>query len=141
MNKYFQLFILAFISVITFNSCEYQPEKEYFREVQRADSANLGITINPQQTSYVISAITSLRYSLQTGGYKLYKVTVFVDEKAIGYYTVASSYFKLDPKDYTAGLHQLTILITTNSATGSIADLIGMEGFIYSRSWDMTVIK
>lgn len=138
--KYFGLLLFPSLILIVFLSgCEYQLKDEYYRDVKHADTANIQVILDPQQSTYVLAGITRYSFNALTFGYKLYNIKVFVDSTEIQSYEENIGIFTLDCRKYTDGLHTLSVVVTTNSATGSIADLVGAEGFIYYGEWDLIV--
>jgi hypothetical protein len=43
--------------------------------------------------------------------------------------------FELDYRIYTNGIHDMVLEVYTASGSGSIAEHLGMEGFLFSKSW------
>jgi hypothetical protein len=129
----------AILLVFLFTSCEYEPKGEYYKDIKPPDSAIIQIALNPQKTSYVISGVTNFSCTAFTFGHQLYSVKFYIDSIEINESADYSSGFIIDSRNYPDGIHILTIVVTTGSSTGSIADIIGAEGFIYSQSWNLIV--
>lgn len=139
--KYLNVFIV-FLLVISFAACEYPLNDEYHSNVKPTDPSTLEVSLNPEQTSYVLTGTSKFSCKALTKGLKIYKIKVLVDSDEIySYDDVDAAGFSLHCKDYSEGIHELTVLISTNSNSGSIADIAGIEGFVLAGSWELIVDK
>lgn len=137
----YQAVIAFFTLVVLLASCEYRLKDEYFKEVNRHDSANILITLNDDDNVCYLSGISTFDYKAYTDSLNLYEIKVFVDSSSVLTSENSTGHFTLDCNNYADGLHSITIVATTSSNSGSIADLVGAEGFIFSRTWDLVVDK
>jgi hypothetical protein len=116
-------------------------DEEYYREVALVDPNNLNISLTPIDSVYYLTGMTHFSCFALTEGLTFYNVRVFVDTTEITTYTNKMNNFYLDCKDYTDGEHILNIILVTNSTSGSLADMLGAEGFIHHLSWKLVVDK
>lgn len=135
MKKYFILFFPLACMILLLNSCEYQLKEDYYRELNKRDSANISVNLDSTDSFFNLSATTRFSFHAQTNDLKLLVIRVFVDSNEILNYGTSSGIFSLDNMSYSDGDHQLDIVVTTHSGTGSFADILGAEGFIFTRSW------
>jgi hypothetical protein len=139
--KYLSSFIVI-IFLIFFGACEYPLNEEYKSPVKPTDPSTLEVSLNPEQPSYVLTGTSKFNCKALTKGLKIYKIKVFVDSVEIySYDDVDPNSFSLYCKDYSEGIHELTVLISTNSNSGSIADITGLEGFVLAGTWELKVDK
>ena len=126
---------------LLFQSCEYPLDEEYYREVAQVDPNTLNISLNPTDSVYYLTGITHFSCNTLTDGLTLYNVRVFIDTAEIATYKDKINEFYLDCKDYTDGEYTLNVVLVTNTTSGSLADLLGAEGFIHHLSWKLVVDK
>ncbi len=131
----FLLFVLAFF----ISGCEYNTDKEYFSNVKMPNSVNVSVVLNPSDSVYNISDEMSFNGYAIADSLKCYGMQVFVDETQVYMQANNYCYFSLRAADYTDGYHKLTVVVTTNSGSHSLADMIGAEGFNTAFSWDLFI--
>ena len=121
--------------------CEYQSDKEFFRNVEPTDSASVNVVLNPSDSVIYLAGVRGFSYLAVTDSLKCYNVSVFVDTTLISDKDTEYGYFNLDANDYVDGNYVLTIVATTSSGSGSLADILGAEGFLFAFTWDLIVDK
>jgi len=140
MMRYRYLFPGFLILLLFAASCEYNLKDEYYKVTKRVDSANIQILLDPQADVYILAGINLYNFEVLTNGLTLYQVKVYVDTAEIHVSPLEElNYFTLDCRNYTNGSHTLTVEVITNSNSGSVADLVGAEGFIHSYTWELIV--
>lgn len=127
--------------ILMFQSCEYPLDEEYYREVAQVDPNTLNVSLSPTDSVYYLTGITHFSCNTLTDGLTLYDVRVFIDTTEITTYKDKINDFYLDCKDYTDGEYILNVVLVTSTTSGSLADLLGAEGFIYHLSWRLVVDK
>lgn len=140
MMKLIKLLYFILLTLL-FQSCEYPLDEEYYREVAQVDPNTLNISLNPTDSVYYLTGITHFSCNTLTDGLTLYNVRVFIDTAEIATYKDKINEFYLDCKDYTDGEYTLNVVLVTNTTSGSLADLLGAEGFIHHLSWKLVVDK
>jgi hypothetical protein len=132
------LFLLGLLAIC---ACEYTPTGLYEKDVSpQIDPAALQqlridlLSMSPHDTLH-ISRWTSFFYNISTGNLQLYRVvrkinggTVGVDEGPIGE-------FIIDPSLMRTGFHTFSLEAYAQTGTGSLADKVGAEQVVFSRSW------
>jgi len=136
----------AFISLIIFtstllllNSCEYRLKDEYYRDVDKPGTANIEVSLNDIDTAFNVIGNMTLQYTATTGNLEILYIKCFVDGKLYESITGNQGYILLHSEGYSDGRHSIDIVVTTHSGSGSLADLVGAEGFQYLRSWNFNV--
>lgn len=127
---------------VLFN-CDFEPEGEFFSEVDPGDGANLAIDLNSMSdtdTAFVFST-TSFSFSNQASPGVGRKTSIIIDNKVTQVITAASGTFTINPDLYSDGVHSLAIEFTGSSASGSLADLHGMEDAVVKKQWVLVVDK
>jgi len=135
------LLCIVFLLLLFIGGCEFHSDNEYFREVQKTDSAAISISLDPSDSIVYLAGDQRFNYLAITDSLKCYNVKVFVDTTKISDIDEAYGSFNLSADDYADGHYVLTIVATTSSGSGSLADVVGAEGFLFSFSWDMFVDK
>lgn len=138
---FFVFYLLILLSISILWGCEYHSDNEYFREVQKPDSAVISINLDPSDKIIYLAGIQKFNYLAVTDSLKCYNVKVFVDTTTISDKDEGFGSFTLNSKDYADGHYTLTLVATTSSGSGSLADIVGAEGFLFSFSWDLVVDK
>jgi len=134
------LFYLLII-LITFVSCEYELHEEYVNDIEKPDASKIHIQLNPNKDEYTIYGDAVFLCEALTQGIKIYQIKAYVDGIEINNQDIDKSSFTLRANNYAEGKHTLSVEISTNTGTGSIADILGAEGFIFNGSWDLYVDK
>lgn len=135
----FTCFVLLF--AVFLESCEYHTDKENFQDVRKPDTATCSLILDPSDTIYYLTEGTSFSYQLFSDNRKFYFINVFIDTVKIAENDVSQKFFYVDVDKYSDGYHKLTIVATTGSGSGSLADFLGAEGFVFNFSWDIYIDK
>jgi hypothetical protein len=128
-------FIVPVLMILLLWGCEYEPEKENFREVEPPSmyrTFDLEITpstdtIEVFNTAQFLYNINAGNLRLQSGGFSM----AGVNWKIFSY----AGEFTINPVEFRPGLDTLKLQIITNSGTGSLADFAGVEGYMVERHW------
>lgn len=127
--------------VLLFAQCEYKPHLVYTRDIKKPDTAFIVVTLTPTDSVYTLYEPTWLYYDLRTFGLPVYSVAFFLDEDRIKDGTDTTGSVYIPYYQYQLGDHTLTMVVTTGSNSGSLADLLQAEGFIYSESWKVIFVQ
>ncbi len=130
--------ILAVLIVAGFASCEYQLNSDNFRDIAPPDTTKtIHINLSPFEKQYVFTVPTFVTYDLNTFGLNVYNVEFFVGEQSIHKGNTQTDDFMFEPSPWGIGIETMTMVVTTNSNTGSLADLLGAEGLVFQYSWEV----
>lgn len=134
--KTLPLLLLFFVGIFIFQSCEFQPNSENFIEITPPDTTRtIQITLSPLETEYIFTVPTEINYDLNTFDLSVYNVEFFIGDQSIHSGSEAAGFFIFEPSPWGIGPQTLTMVVTTNTNTGSLADLMGAEGLIFQNSW------
>lgn len=132
------IFITLLIAALS--SCEFEPSGENFIDLAQPDTTKMiQVDLSPFETQYIFTKYTNVHYNLNTFGLKIYNVEFFIDQQSIHQGIEADGFFVFSPANYGRGNKTLTMVITTNSNTGSLADIIGAEALVYSQAWNLVL--
>lgn len=130
-------------------SCEYKAEGDFYREVEPpVAEVPFEIRLNqiqPTETIYLFG-IARLILHLNTGGKELYDLKIAIDGQILEhdrpYDTPTGTYqFTINPWEVSNGNHKLSISIITASGSGSLADMMGMEGYQGEMEWNVYTVN
>jgi len=138
MKSLFFFFIIAALLI----SCEYKTNEDYFREVEPpAAFAPIEINLNdvdPADTIYIIDQ-TVLTFGLNTYSRELKELHFMLGTNEL--HPSSGNKLVIRPVDFDAGKYKLTVVAAFSSGTGSLADMMGMEGYMGEISWNICIIK
>ena len=140
-NTYFLIFVVILIS-----SCEYRLEETNYREIEPPSGyvtleINLN-NINPLDTIYILVP-TKLICTLNTEQGKILQVDIRINDISIPIVDFSQSNisFIVDPDRIGYGKYELKMDCVTSSGSGSLADLMGFEGYGFEAFWNVKVVK
>lgn len=133
---------LIFIVLQTLYSCEFSPQDAPLTELDPpGNPPPINISLNNGYDTLRIDWITNFTYNV-TGKNRLLSVSVSFEGKEIHHYLGENSQkfsFVLDPSGCQNGIYPLNIEIITSSGTGSLAEKLGAEGYIYQCEWPVII--
>jgi len=132
---------LIFLLLAFLCNCSYKPKLEFDRGIKKPDSAVIGISLSPRDTAYTFYESADLDFSLSTFGLPLYSVRFFMNDNNIYLNEDTAGTLHLDFYTYYPGTYTLTMVVTTGSNSGSLADLLHSEGFVFSQNWKIHFIR
>jgi len=133
--------VTTVLFILCIAGCEYHTDKEYVSTVHKPENANISLNLDPSDSIIYLAGIKSFNYQTIVDSLKFYNVTVFVDTTKIIEKDEKTGSFTLNANDYPDGHYTLKIVATTGTGSGSLADILGGEGFLFSFSWDIIVDK
>ena len=137
-------YYILIIIIVLFTSCEYSPSGSNFVELTKpADSIAIGISlndINPADTIYIYQD-TRISVKLFADSKDLRQATVFLDSQQYYLWNSSDNFdFVIRPYEVEEGVHKLTVNAVFASGSGSLAEIMGMEGYMGEMSWNIRVI-
>lgn len=132
--------LIAFVSFLV-QSCEYESHKVYNLPVNTNISPpNIQtIELNFETDTLVMYGATSVNFKFKSDNQQIEMVKLLVDNTEIGTVYGDNGSFNIYADDLSSGGHDLELLIFTGSGSGSIADALGAESYIASKSWKLVV--
>jgi len=137
------LFAITTLFYFTIASCEYN-ENEIFER-------NLDTNVTPPNIETVYLDLASdqdtvdllynrIFFSFKSSNQKIKFVIFFIDGDSVGTANSNKGYFDLNYQFLYVGTHKLKIELFTSSGTGSIADSVNAEGFLFTtKEWVIKV--
>lgn len=135
-NYLIVLFCLFIISSLS-NSCEFEPHKVYERTVIENVSAPeiQIIELNLEYDTIFLYGSKQVRFNFQSSDQGILAVRFTIDNEEEYLVKSNKGTFYLDYRMATNGIHSLVLEVFTESGSGSIAEIFGREGFVFSKSW------
>ncbi len=129
----FFLFLIAFLS----NSCEFEPHKVYERTVIENVSAPeiQIIELNLEYDTIFLYGSKQIRFNFLSSDQDILAVRFTIDNAEKYLVKSNEGTFYLDYGMAVNGIHSLVLEVYTEAGSGSIAEHLGMEGFVFSKSW------
>lgn len=140
MYRLLSVMTLIALAIYT-SSCEYNLHEEYVSDIVMTDTIPVEIRLSPYETEYNLGGQKTFSYVALLNDLKLYYVNIFVDTTSVFNGSSQNGDFSLDARDYTDGDHVLSIVVLSSSGSGSLADILGAEGFQHLFQWVLHVDK
>jgi len=137
------IFYFILTIVFTLISCRYDPKGENFIELNPPDDvAVIEISlnnINPSDTIYMYRDM-QIFIKLNAEDKKLKETTIYLDEDMYSRSWSNSIDFYLRLDNMSEGVHTLTVNAVFFSGSGSLAEIMGLEGYVGEITWNIRVI-
>jgi len=140
MNKRNIILLLTIVSL--FAACEYEPSGNNFVKLNPPpDNIPIAILLNDVNPSDTIFLYHNTLFSIQADPRDdLLETIVILDNQEYKTFSGNSLSFAMSPDQLSEGVHKITVIAIFSSGTGSLADLMGLEGYIGEVSWNIRVI-
>ena len=130
--------------IFVLTSCEYEPNGDNFIELTPPESSiilDISLNdINPSDTIYVYQD-TKISIKINAGNKKLQQAVVLLDGKEFYYLRNNSPFdFIINPNKFEERTYKLTVNAVFASGTGSLAEMMGLEGYMGEMSWNIHII-
>lgn len=138
--KYLWIFFLP----IAFSGCEFNPSEipETPIEPPGSNPPVLFIEVKPDMDTLKLGSDVWAEFNFKSPEAPIRQVRVVFDELTVYEGEYNPQYlpkFFIATGSYTEGLHHFTIQAFTGSNTGSIADKVGAEGYLFEVKWPVTI--
>ncbi len=135
--------IVLFLLFFSF-SCEFTPSEipETFVEQPDGNAPFLHIEVQPDMDTLKLASDVRTEFRLTSQEADIHWVKITLDDNNV-YYSdynsgaLPSAYVSI--ANYSEGLHYFTIQAFTASNSGSIADKMGAEGYLYEVQWPVII--
>jgi hypothetical protein len=143
MKTHISEFLLIVSYIITFSSCEYETIAVYNRSVNKNVVAPTiqTVELNLNSDTITIYSDSTIIFKFSSSNQAINSVDFLIDGNLLSSVNSNTGVFNLQYNTLSEGIHSITIQVYTCSGTGSIADHLGAEVFLYSKSWKLNVIK
>jgi hypothetical protein len=133
----FLISIIIFM-LLTVSSCEYKPTDVYDRKIIHDPSSPsieaVELNLNEDTIFFYLTEMI-INFSFRSSNQEINLVKFSVDGTEKMAVESSSGQFKFDNIYFPFGIHSLKIDVFTHSGSSSIADLLGMERYMFSKTW------
>lgn len=142
-------FITLLSLVVLAVACTYELEGEFFNEIDLTKEPQISVSLNDLQPGATVTILQTVHftfdYSIDPGRIKSFNILIDsahgVSGNTIQNDSGITLGFDINPGDAGPGLHNLQIIVTSTSGTGSIADVEGLEQRVVVTSWKLNFIN
>ena len=134
--------VLLFLLVCFLHSCEYDPKGIYERNVTKdIPPPDIQIVdLNLDNDTVFLYAGIPVNFRFSSTNQEIRSVRFIIDDTIDKYTAYSNSgVFNVDYGEFIEGRHKLLLEIVTASGTGSIAEHMGAEGYLFSKTWELEV--
>jgi hypothetical protein len=131
-------FVLLFLS-----ACQFSPNDIDFVELEEPKEPELEIVeLSLDNDTVFLTYYQDIQFNFSAGEHEVLQVGILIDGEEKYTRSNYQDEFTVLAADLTEGIHKLSFSVITNSNSGSIADLLGYEGFQFiSNEWTLVCIK
>lgn len=148
MFPFYRFSLLKVIIVLSclLTSCEFQPHDIPENNIEKPSEIGppIVINLNDYNDTIMIGYITNFNYEISGTTNKIVAVQIRIGETIIHEYIADNQQtfsFTFDPLNIPDGNYQLSIQIYTSTGSGSLAERLGMEGYLYNLDWPVIIDK
>ncbi len=139
MKFHYSTLLFAILVLI---SCEFEPSGEYFTVVKEPHHVPpIVVDLNVVTDTILIELYGTLTFEFQTADRKFHWIRFCIGNNCETYYSHTGSFAISAYYNVSFGTHDLAIEVYTGTGSGSIADALGFEGFLYSKTWTLIVLE
>jgi len=128
--------------ILLFYSCEYELQDDFYNNIDKdVDKPTATVELNFATDTLYLSYPSYIDFKIEAGNHKFNWVNFYINNIKYGTYYSSTGSFEISPSryNYTDGTYQIKIEAFSNSGTGSIADCVGSEGFLFTYNWVMVI--
>ncbi len=149
MGDYIKLFVISVAFVLFLSSCEYSPSDIPLTKIEQLPPPDIGIILNPEMDTVRLACPTYIGYQINVSYRDVYALRFLIDDITIADIQSDNLYnlgdtavllsFYVNTYDFIDGVHELKLKIYTATHTGSIADKVKSEAYVYEHRWPMLI--
>lgn len=136
--KYF----LFYSTIIILSGCEYNPSDLPLNDITKPVSADpIELKLTPEMDTLRISESLWMTYSVNADSREVYSIEIQLDTAVLNVINGKEIRTWLDLVNLSDGWHDLNITVYTATNSGSIADKLKTEAFVYNVHWPVYINK
>lgn len=133
--------ILCFvILLLTFYGCDYEPTDTNIKTVTTPQN-NINFTVLDTASINQLRGDVKITIQTQLNGHAIKSVLGYLDDKKISLSMSDSNHILFQTDYYPDGNYILTIILTTSTNSGSLADRVGAEEFYVKKQYPVTIFN
>jgi hypothetical protein len=122
------------VLILTLFSCEFEPSGICLVEIEKPTGEIPRAQLSFEDSTLVLHEATLFNYEVLYERQEVYLVEFYMDGYVFEMNEDVSGEVLVDPGP---GLHKFEMVIYTSTGSGSIAEKMGAEAYVYSQSWDI----
>ena len=136
-------FLIILLGLMILNACEYKPKGDYFRDLKAQPPANVSITIPGHSDTLVASFNQDYYVQVNCENRTVLFYRLYIEGVEQTLQSVGSNTFYIDPMGFINkdGIYRMTLETGINTGSGSIGDVLGTEGYLFSKDFLMVVLR
>ena len=136
-------FLLMVLPLILLYSCGYKPKGDNYIDRTPVPPTGVGITIADHTDTLVATWNESYLVKVVCGSRKAVFCRLSVNDAEKVTQKVSSNSFYITPLSYIDqdGIYRLSVDVGINSASGSIGDQMGTEGYLFRKDFILAVLR
>lgn len=136
--------VRSIILLLIVMSCEFQPSNIPLTQIEKPseNAPTLLIEVTPDMDTLKLAGDVWTEYKMYSLGSEIRWIKIYFDDKEMYNGNYNPDYlprFAVVSGSYPEGLHHITIQTFASSQTGSIADKMGAEGYLYEAVWPVII--
>ena len=137
------LSVLTVFSALLISSCEFETKKVWDRPVDPDPGPPVvtPVYLDLEEDTVWLLYEREVSFRFISSMQDIRGVEFLIDGTVSNSYLSDEGVYILDHASLQEGIHSLQINLVTSSGTGSLADITGAEGYLFTRSWVLYVIK
>lgn len=138
VHKKYILIFLSFILIFIINSCEFSPTGVNYVDIKQTTPI-AHINLNNSNDTLKVFGQTYFDYNIDIGNRNADSVNLYIDGKLFSYSMSLKQSVFFNSLSYSNSYHSLKIEVKSNSGTGSIADVFGVEKVLFSKKFVLVI--
>jgi hypothetical protein len=136
------LLLICLLSLLLLASCEFKPKGDYFLNLAPIPPSDVAITIPGQSDTLVATSLQSYNVQVTCVNKTVLFHRLYIDGVE-AYIQNCGNNFSIDPVFYihNDGIYRMTIEVGINTGSGSIADAMGAEGYLFQKDYMLVVLR
>lgn len=122
------------------SSCIYDTDETYNTPLKAAQEPTLEIiNLSLNEETFYLRGYINITFKFKTASHKIAAVELLVDDVQQSVIYDFLGKFTINSSNYRIGSHNLTLKIYAKTGTGSLADQLDLENYVFTRSYVMII--
>jgi hypothetical protein len=133
----------SLLLIVIITSCQFTPDDIYYVERSKPQPPEVEvIELSLDTDTIFLTYYQDIRFHFSAGNHNILQVGILIDGEEKYVRSNYQDNFTILASDLSEGIHKLSFSVITNTNSGSIADLLGYEGYQFiSHEWTLICVK
>lgn len=127
-------FIITLLFLVIQTSCEFEPSGTCFEDLERPEGEFPTAALSFQDSILILSEATLFQYDVLFKDQDVYLSEFYMDGRLVETDEDATGEILVDP---APGPHTFEMVVYTSTGSGSIAEKMGAEAYVYTQQWEI----